>query len=92
MFLAVDDAQLLDDTSAGLVLHLATTAHVFVVATVRAGVSAPDAIDALWNDAGAQRIELERLSDETIGRLVEEGLGGPVEQATLRQLIDASVV
>ena len=91
MFLAVDDAQLLDETSAGLVLHLATTAHVFVVATVRAGASPPDAIDALWKDAGAQRIELERLSDETMGRLVEEGLGGPVEQATLGQLIDASV-
>jgi len=90
MFLAVDDAQLLDDTSAGLVLHLATTAHVFVVATVRAGMPPPDAIDALWKDAGAQRIELEQLGDETIGRLVEEGLGGPVEQATLGRLIDAS--
>jgi DNA-binding CsgD family transcriptional regulator len=91
VFLAVDDAQLLDETSAGLVLHLATTAHVFVLATLRAGVPPPDAIDALWKDAGAQRIELERLGDATIGRLLEEGLGGPVEQATLSQLIDASV-
>ncbi len=90
LFLAVDDAQLLDETSAGLVLHLATSARVFVLATIRAGVPAPDAIEALWKDEGAQRIELERLGDDTIARLLEEGLGGPVEQATLRQLVEAS--
>ena len=88
--LAVDDAQLLDEASAGLVLHLATTANVFVLATARSGLSPPDAIDALWKDEGARLIELERLSDAAIARLVEAGLGGPVEQATAQRVVDIS--
>jgi DNA-binding CsgD family transcriptional regulator len=88
--LAVDDAQLLDEASAGLVLHLATAEEVFVLVTVREGPPAPDAIDALWKDVGAVRMELDRLSDEAIAELIEAGLGGPVEQATVRQLLDVS--
>ncbi len=88
--LAVDDAQWLDDASAALVQHLATADEVFVMATVREGLPSPDAIDALWKDLTAHRMELERLSDEVIADLMEAGLGGPVERATLRQLLDAS--
>ena len=57
----VDDAHLLDPASAALVLHLATAAGVFIIATIRAGVTAPDAIDSLWKDGGARRIELRPL-------------------------------
>jgi DNA-binding NarL/FixJ family response regulator len=89
VLLAVDDAHLLDSMSATVVLQLAATREVFVLATVRAGEAAPDAVDSLWKDAGARRIELERVSDETISRLVEAGLGGPVEHATMRQVVDA---
>jgi hypothetical protein len=88
--LAVDDAQLLDEASAGMVLHLATAEAVFVLVTVREGPSPPDAIDALWKDVGAERMQLERLSDEAIAELIETGLGGPVEHATVRQLLDIS--
>ena len=88
--LAVDDAQLLDEASAGVVLHLAMASDVFVLATVREGPSPPDAIDALWKDLNAPRLELERLSDEAMAQLIEAGLGGPVEQATVRQLLDTS--
>jgi len=87
---AVDDAQLLDVASAGLLLHLATTANVFVVATLRAGALPPDAVDALWKDAGARLMRLDRLSDEAIAEMVESGLGGPAEQETLRWVIDTS--
>jgi len=88
--LAVDDAQLLDVASAGLLLHLATAANVFVLATLRAGELPPDAIDALWKDAGARLMQLDRLSDEAIAEMVESGLGGPAEQETLRWVIDTS--
>ena len=88
--LAVDDAQLLDEASAGVVLHLATASDLFVLATVREGPPPPDAIDALWKDLTAPRLELERLSDEAMAQLIEAGLGGPVEQATVRQLLDTS--
>ena len=88
--LGVDDAQLLDPVSAALVLHLTTTASAFVIATVRSGEPCPDAIVSLWKDAGAHRIELQRLSDEAVATLVEAALGGPVEQAALRWLVESS--
>jgi DNA-binding CsgD family transcriptional regulator len=87
---AVDDAQLLDVVSAGLLLHLATAANVFVLATLRAGELPPDAIDALWKDAGARLMQLDRLSDVAIAEMVESGLGGPAEQETLQWVIDTS--
>jgi len=90
VLLAVDDAQLLDSASATLVLQLAETTDVFVLATIRTGEPTPDAVDALWKDAGARRIELQRISDEAIAELVEAGLAGPVEQATMTQIVDCS--
>ena len=88
--LGVDDAQLLDDASAALVLNLATSAGVFVLVTVRSDVRAPDAIDSLWKDSGARRIDLTPMSDMTIARMVEAGLGGPVGQMTLRRVVDSA--
>ena len=88
--LGVDDAHLLDAASAALVLHLATAAGVFVVVTVRAGVTAPDAIDSLWKDGGARRMELQPLSDAAIEALVEAALDGPVGQSVLRRVVDTS--
>lgn len=89
MLLFVDDAQLLDPTSATLVLELAATTEVFVLATLRSGEPTPDAVDALWKDGGARRIELGRISDTAVEQLVEAGVGGPVEQRTMRQIVDS---
>ena len=88
--ISVDDAQLLDPVSAALVLHLTTSASAFVIATVRSGEPCPDAIVSLWKDAGARRIELQRLSDHAVTRLVETALGGPVEQSALRWVVERS--
>jgi DNA-binding CsgD family transcriptional regulator len=88
VMLVVDDAQLLDPASATLLLQLATTPVACVVVTVRLGEPTPDAIDSLWKDAGARRIELERLPDEAISELVEAALAGPVAQATMSRIID----
>ncbi len=86
--LEVDDAHLLDPGSAALVLHLVNSADVFVLATVRSDSHAPDAIDSLWKDAGARRIELGSLDDDAIASLIEAGLEGPVEQLVLRRVVD----
>jgi DNA-binding CsgD family transcriptional regulator len=88
--LGVDDAHLLDAASAALVLHLATAAGVFVVVTVRAGATAPDAIDSLWKDGGARRIELRPLDDGAIESMVEAALDGPVGQSAVRRVVDTS--
>ncbi len=86
--LEVDDAHLLDPGSAALVLHLVNSAGVFVLATVRSDARAPDAVDSLWKDSGARRIELGPLDDDAIATLIEAGLQGPVEQRVLRRVVD----
>ena len=90
MVLGVDDAQLLDPVSAALVLHLATSASAFILATVRAGEPCPDAIVSLWKDDAARRIELGALDDEDVRALVETALADPVEEAALRWVTDVS--
>ncbi len=70
--------------------HLATTSTAFVLATVRSGEPVPDAIQSLWKDAGASRLELQRLSDEMVAVLVESGLGGPVERRAIEWVIAPS--
>ncbi len=88
--LGVDDGQLLDPVSAALVLHLTVTETAFVIVTVRSGEPCPDAIVSLWKDASAQRLELEPLSEDAVGALVEAALGGPVEQSVLRWVYETS--
>jgi DNA-binding NarL/FixJ family response regulator len=90
LLLGVDDAQLLDPVSAALVLHLATSAGAFILATVRSGEPCPDAIVSLWKDGAAQRVELDRLTDADVAALVEAALGGPLEEAALRWVTDSS--
>ena len=83
--LLVDDAHLLDPASATLVQQLAASAGAAVVVTVRAGEPVPDAIVALWKDHGCEYVELQPLSLEETGFLVESLVGGP---PTARRSID----
>lgn len=62
--------------------QLAPTDQAFVVATVRSGQAAPDAIVALWKDGLAQRIELQPLSPGHVDELLETVLDGPIERRT----------
>ena len=88
--LGVDDAHLLDPVSAALVLQLASTGDVFVIATVRTGEPCPDAIVSLWKDAGGDRLDLDGLSDDELRSLIEAALADPVEEEVLRWVIDRS--
>lgn len=90
LIIAVDDAHLLDDPSASLLLQLAMSVRSFVVATIRTGEPAPDAVVALWKDGIAERIEVGRLDDEGIVRLVEAVLGGPADQGLRRVVVERS--
>jgi DNA-binding CsgD family transcriptional regulator len=86
LVVAVDDAHLLDDGSAALVLHLAANTPARVVVTLRTGELCPDAVTALWKDGLAERIDLQALSEAETAELVERALGGPVDQAARRRL------
>src|SRR3954464_12169360 len=84
----VDDAHLLDDGSATLLHQLALSRAATVLATVRSGERAPDAVVALWKDALADRIEVGVLDAVAIEELLVLVLGGPVDEASVRQLSD----
>ncbi len=59
----VDDAHLLDEGSAALVLHLALTRSAGMVVCLRAGERSPDAVTALWKDEHLLRVDLQPLSE-----------------------------
>ena len=90
LVIGVDDAQLLDPTSAALVLHLANGGGCFMLATVRTGEPCPDAIVSLWKDGGAERLELAQLGERETAQLVESIVGGPVEEGVRRWVWETS--
>jgi DNA-binding CsgD family transcriptional regulator len=90
LVIGIDDAQLLDPTSAALVLHLANGGACFMLVTVRTGEPCPDAIVSLWKDGGAERLELAQLGEREIAQLVESIVGGPVEEGVRRWVWETS--
>lgn len=77
--IGVDDAHLLDQLSATLLLQLAIDRSARIIATVRSGERVPDAITSLWKDGHLNRIELRPFTrTESIG-LVESVLDGKLE-------------
>lgn len=82
----VDDAHLLDDASAALVLQLVTERLAVVLATVHRWRPVPDAITALWKEGHAERIDLAPLGPDDVDRLVRAALAGPVDPLALEQL------
>jgi len=90
IMLGVDDAQLLDPASATLLLHAAEHAIASVLATVRAGERCPDAVTALWKDAGCALLELEPLPEAQLVELIETVLGGPLQYDTRQSIVQRS--
>jgi len=87
LLLAVDDAHLLDDGSATLVHQLAARSVAVVLATVRDGYPAPDAVTALWKDGPARLLRVPPLSDPALDRLMRQALGAPVDEASRAELL-----
>ncbi|SEB29504.1 ATP-, maltotriose-and DNA-dependent transcriptional regulator MalT [Rhodococcus koreensis] len=84
--IGVDDAHLLDDLSACVMLQLVQRRLAPVVVTVRTGEPVPDAVSALWKDGHLQRIELQPLSEQETGDLVATVLGGSLDPMSTRRL------
>ena len=84
--LGVDDADLLDDWSAALIHQLVLHGHVFVVATVRAGMPAPDAVTALWKDGLAWRLNVRPLTSAAVDELLCHALGPQICERTRRHI------
>jgi ATP/maltotriose-dependent transcriptional regulator MalT len=61
-----------------------------VVATVRTGEPAPDAVSSWWRHEGAVRVDLEDLDREATGEVLDHALGGAVGRDTVQRLHRAS--
>ena len=90
ILLAVDDAHLLDDSSAALVHLLVTTGVATAIVTFRSGEPVSDSITALWKDGPAPLIALQTLARGEVEQLVAMVLDGPVDGATMERLWEAS--
>src|SRR5690606_32925465 len=88
--IGVDDAHLLDQLSATLLLQLAIDKAARIVATVRDGVPVPDAVTTLWKDGHLLRIHLPPFTQQQSVDLVESMLGGQPEGFTANLMWESS--
>jgi ATP/maltotriose-dependent transcriptional regulator MalT len=86
LLVVIDDAHVLDDSSAALVHQLATATPVTVLVTMRSETQAPDPIVALWKDTVAERFEIQALSRDEVATLVAAVLRGQVDGSTVHTL------
>ncbi|MBW0106767.1 LuxR C-terminal-related transcriptional regulator [Pseudonocardia sp. KRD291] len=68
--LAVDDAHVLDETSAILLEQLAVSGDAFVIVTAPSGVVVPAPVFALWKEGLADRLDIGELDRGQSDRLV----------------------
>jgi DNA-binding NarL/FixJ family response regulator len=77
--LLIDDVDLLDEPSAGLIAQLLANEPLFVVATLRAGARVPDALRSVAQSERTMWIDLQALDRMGARTLVESLLGGQIE-------------
>ncbi len=82
----VDDAHLLDELSAALVHHLATSGAAGVLLTQRTSEQPPSDVVSLYKDSTVPWLELEPLGQSEFGALASAALGGEIEPDTLHRL------
>ncbi|MFJ2154665.1 LuxR C-terminal-related transcriptional regulator [Streptomyces sp. NPDC087856] len=84
--LVVDDAHLLDDSSAALVHQLAVHSRTRLVIVVADGEPVPGAVSRLWTGELLPRLALEPLPREETAQLLAAGAGGPLDALTVNRL------
>ncbi|MDV9169517.1 hypothetical protein R6V09_05130, partial [Streptomyces sp. W16] len=84
--LLIDDAHLLDDSSAALVHQLAVHGRTRLIVVVADGEPVPGAVSRLWTGELLPRLALEPLPPEEIAQLLAAGAGGPLEPLTVKRL------
>jgi DNA-binding CsgD family transcriptional regulator len=90
LVLLADDAHLLDEASAALLLQVVVDGSVLAVVTVPTGERPPDPVLALWKDGHCRRLDLEPLSPGDSAAVVSGALGGEVDGASGRRIWEAS--
>lgn len=90
LVLLVDDVHALDDASAAVLHQVAVATPAFLVATLRTGEGAPDAITSLWKDELVRRIDLSPLDRNSVETVLATVLGGPIDGAVVHRLFEVS--
>ncbi len=88
--LAIDDIDLLDDTSLALLVPSIVARDVFVIGTVRSGRTPSSRLSRLQRDGHLQRVDLGPLPASDVGRLIRHALGGPVDEHAVERLTELS--
>jgi DNA-binding CsgD family transcriptional regulator len=87
LVLMIDNAHLLDESSASLVQQMVAAGTAFVVATLLAGAPIPDPVLALWKDDAVERMEIAGLGRTEVAHLMHAVLGGPVDPAVASRMV-----
>ncbi|MBT2514053.1 LuxR C-terminal-related transcriptional regulator [Arthrobacter sp. ISL-30] len=90
LLLVVDDAHELDEATANVIVDLITANWAKVVASCRPRPGLPPAMMQLWYDSMAERFELEPLTRQSIGEIIEHTLGAQVLASTVHMFWTAS--
>ncbi|MEU6084433.1 LuxR family transcriptional regulator [Streptomyces sp. NPDC047108] len=78
----IDDAHLVDRTTAGLLLHLARKRVCHLLVGLPQDAPVPEEIRALWKDGWLPRVTVPPLPAGKIGAVCDAMLAGPVEFTT----------
>jgi ATP/maltotriose-dependent transcriptional regulator MalT len=84
--IGIDDAHLLDPSSAALVYLLARSENTTVLGTLRSGEPVPLPIRALWTDDLVDHAELGPMTPAETSELLTAMLGGPVDAPSADRL------
>lgn len=84
IILGVDDAHLLDDSSARVLLALASGPAATLVMTVGDPGPPPGSVQRLWRDGLCERVDVTAMPAGDVASLLEAVLGGPVDPRTAR--------
>jgi DNA-binding CsgD family transcriptional regulator len=86
LLLFVDDVDLLDDTSAALLVPLIVARRIFLVGTVRSGRTPSNRLGRLQRDGHLTRIDLEPLDHDQLNVLLQRALDRPISRRALDEL------
>ncbi|CAH0261381.1 Putative HTH-type transcriptional regulator Rv0890c [Arthrobacter sp. Bi83] len=90
LLLVVDDAHHLDEATANMVVDMMSAGWARVLASGRPRPGLPQALNQLWYDGQAERIDLRPLNGDQVTEVVEHTLHGTVPASTVQSLWSAS--
>ncbi|WP_426998653.1 LuxR C-terminal-related transcriptional regulator [Pseudarthrobacter sp. N5] len=90
MLLVVDDAHHLDEATASIIVDMISARWASVLAAGRPRPGLPQALNQLWYDGLAERIDLQPLNRDQVTEVMAHSLDGSVPEDTVNSFWSAS--